>query len=74
MNQQLGKYLIIGGLILVALGVIIFFFHHYLKWIGRLPGDIKIEGRNFRFYFPIVSMILISLILTLLINLFKKWF
>jgi hypothetical protein len=47
--------------------------HDKLHWIGRLPGDIRIEKQNFRFYFPIVTMLLISLVLTILINLIKKF-
>jgi len=45
-----------------------------LNWIGRLPGDIRIEKENFRFYFPIVTMILFSLLGTLIIWLIRKLF
>ncbi|HRN72145.1 MAG TPA: DUF2905 domain-containing protein [Ginsengibacter sp.] len=74
MNQQTGKYIIIAGLIIVLIGVIIFFFHNSLRWMGRLPGDIRIENKNSRFYFPIVTMIIVSVVLTLLVNLLRKWF
>lgn len=72
MNPQTGKYLVMIGIGIIAIGVIIYFFHDKLHWFGRLPGDIRIERENFRFYFPITTMIIISIILTLLINLFRK--
>jgi uncharacterized membrane-anchored protein YitT (DUF2179 family) len=74
MDQQTGKYIFIVGVIIVFIGVIIYFFHDYFRWIGRLPGDIRIEKNNFRFYFPLATMIIVSLVLTILINIFKKFF
>jgi len=74
MDQQTGKYILIAGLIIVVAGVLIYFFHDYFKWIGRLPGDIRIEKQNFRFYFPIATMIVFSLLLTILIQIFKRFF
>ncbi|MEO8961511.1 MAG: DUF2905 domain-containing protein [Ginsengibacter sp.] len=74
MDQQTGKYILIAGLCIVVAGVVIYFFHDYLKWVGRLPGDIRVEKENFRFYFPITTMIIFSVILTVIIALFKKLF
>ena len=74
MDQQTGKYIFIVGIIIVFIGIIIYFFHDYFRWIGRLPGDIRIEKNNFRFYFPLATMIIISLVLTILFNIFKKFF
>ena len=74
MDQNLGKYIIWGGLFVIVAGVAIYFFHDKLHWLGRLPGDIRIERENFRFYFPIVTMILISLLLTLIVNIIKRLF
>ena len=74
MNQQTGKYIIIAGLVIVIIGVLVFFFHNAFRWFGRLPGDIRLEGKNTRIYFPWVTMIILSIILTVLINLFRKWF
>ena len=68
-----GKFLMIAGLIIVVVGIIFYFFHDKLRWIGHLPGDIRIERENFRFYFPITTMILFSLLLTAIINLIKKF-
>jgi hypothetical protein len=74
MNSETGKWIIIVGIFIILIGVVIYFFHDKLNWIGRLPGDIKIEKENFRFYFPITTMILFSLIISLIVQLIKKLF
>jgi len=74
MNSETGKWIIGIGVIIILVGIIIYFFHDKLNWIGRLPGDIRIEKENFRFYFPIVTMILFSLLGTLIIWLIRKFF
>lgn len=74
MNSQTGKWIIIIGILIVVVGILIYFFHDKVNWLGKLPGDIRIEKENFRFYFPITTMIIISVVLTLLINIFKKFF
>ena len=74
MNSDTGKYIIIAGVMVVLLGVIIYFFHDKLNWIGRLPGDIRIEKENFRFYFPITTMIIFSILITIIIQVIKKIF
>lgn len=68
------KYIIITGILVILVGIILFFFPNAFKWFGRLPGDIRIEKENFRFYFPIVTMILISVIATVLFNVIRKLF
>lgn len=73
MDSQWGKYIIFFGAVIVVIGIIVYFLGDKLHWIGRLPGDIRIERENFRFYFPITTMILLSLLLTLLVNLFKRF-
>ena len=72
MNSDTGKYIIITGVLIVLLGVLIYFFHDKLSWIGRLPGDIRIEKENFKFYFPITTMIIFSLVITIIIQLIKR--
>ena len=74
MNSDTGKYIIITGVLIVLLGVLIYFFHDKLSWIGRLPGDIRIEKENFKFYFPITMMIIFSLVITIIIQLIKRIF
>ena len=61
----MGKLLIIVGIILIVLGLVV----HYAGSlpIGKLPGDIVIERKNFKFYFPIASSILLSILLSLLL-------
>lgn len=72
MNQQTGKVLLAIGIFIIIAGIIVYFFHDYLKWIGKLPGDIRIEKENFRFYFPITTMVILSIILSLLLVIFRK--
>lgn len=74
MNSDLGKYLMAGGILLLLAGALVYFFHDKLNWIGRLPGDIRIEKENFRFYFPVVTMILLSVLVTVIVNLIRRFF
>lgn len=74
MDQNTGRYIIYGGIVIVIAGVIIYFFHDKLNWLGKLPGDIRIENEHAKFYFPVVTMIIVSIVLTLLINIIRKWF
>ena len=70
--QQIGKYVIITGIILLIIGLILYFFGNKFQWFGDLPGDIKIKRENFRLYAPITSMIIISAFLSFLLWLFSK--
>jgi uncharacterized membrane-anchored protein YitT (DUF2179 family) len=72
MNQQTGKIIMLIGLTVVVVGILIYFFHNKLNWFGKLPGDIRIERENFKFYFPLATMLLLSLLLTLVINIFRR--
>jgi hypothetical protein len=69
---QLGKILITIGIILVIAGLILYFAGGRLTWLGRLPGDIRIERENLKFYFPITTMIILSLLLTLILWIIRK--
>lgn len=73
MNQQTGKYIILAGIAVVGIGIIIYFFGNAFRWMGRLPGDVRVEGKNARFYFPIVTMIIVSIVLSIIVNLIRKW-
>ena len=66
---SVGKTLMIFGVLLFIAGVVVYFGAKFTA-LGRLPGDIHIERENFSFRFPIVSSFVISLVLTLIINLF----
>lgn len=72
MNSDTGKWLIIVGIFIIIAGVVVYFFHDKLHWIGRLPGDIRIERENFRFYFPVTTMILLSVVLSLIVYILRK--
>ncbi|MGO8987686.1 MAG: DUF2905 domain-containing protein [bacterium] len=67
----LGKLLILLGVFIILAGLFLL-IGEKIPWVGRLPGDIIIRKKNFTFYFPIVTSILISIILTLLFTLFRK--
>ncbi|RMD84193.1 MAG: DUF2905 domain-containing protein [Candidatus Dadabacteria bacterium] len=66
----MGKLLITAGLALIMLGVLI--QTGLLNWFGRLPGDIKYEGQNSVIFFPWVSMLVISLVATVVLNLLGR--
>jgi len=72
MNKDLGKLIMLIGAGIVILGLLVFFFHNKLHWLGRLPGDIRIEKPGFRFYFPITTMILLSAVLSLILYIVRK--
>jgi len=62
-----------GRRFLLAAGLIIYFFHNNLQWFGRLPGDIVIDKPNLKLYFPITTMLLISIFLSLILWIFRKF-
>jgi hypothetical protein len=70
--QHIGKLLIFAGVFIAVIGVLLF-FGDKIPLIGKLPGDIYIKKKNFTFYFPIVTSILISMIISLIIYLFRKF-
>ena len=69
--SDVGKMLVFIGLLLVALGLL-FSLVGKLPWLGNLPGDITIQRGRFTFYFPIATSILISVILSLVLYLFRR--
>jgi Protein of unknown function (DUF2905) len=70
--QELGKIVMIIGIVLAIAGVLLWKFPGWFGWMGRLPGDVSFQKGNFSFYFPIVTCILISVVLTLLSWLFRR--
>jgi uncharacterized BrkB/YihY/UPF0761 family membrane protein len=68
----LGRMLITAGLLLVALGVLVTFAGRLPFRIGRLPGDIYIHGKNTTFYFPLVTCLLASIVLSLILWIFRR--
>ena len=69
--RDLGKFLIIIGAVTAVVGLI-FWSGFAPKWLGRLPGDIRIERPNSVFYFPIVTCIVISILLSLILSIFRR--
>jgi hypothetical protein len=70
--MPLGRTLIVAGLILVAAGVAVSLLGKLPLRLGHLPGDIRIQGRNSSFYFPLTTCVLVSVILSLLMWLVRK--
>jgi hypothetical protein len=68
---DLGKVLIVFGVVLVAVGLLLQ-VSGKIPWLGRLPGDIRIERENFSFYFPVTTTIVISVVLSLVLWLFRR--
>jgi hypothetical protein len=67
-----GKLILLLGLLLVLLGVVLIWAPGILGWFGHLPGDIRIERENGVFYVPLTSMIIVSVVLSILVNLFFR--
>ena len=74
MSQITGKYIVLAGAIIVILGAIVYFLGDKLHWLGRHPGDIRVEKENFKFFFPVTTMIIVSVVLNLVIILIRKFF
>lgn len=70
MLANVANWLIGGGLVLLALGLLAKF--GLLGWFGHLPGDLHIERGNARVFFPLTSMIVVSVVLTILVNLLRR--
>ena len=63
MTQHPAWLLVVAGLIIVAIGAV-WLLATSIPWLGKLPGDIRIDGESFKFYFPVVTCIVVSLLLT----------
>ena len=72
--HQAGKLLIAAGIILIIAGLIVYFAGNKFSWLGHLPGDIRIEKENVRFYFPITTMIILSVVLSAIVYMIRKFF
>ncbi len=72
--ENFGRYLILGGILLILIGGGFYLAGRLGLPLGRLPGDIRIEGKNGSFYFPIVTSLVLSLVLTVLLNVIIRLF
>lgn len=69
--REMGRFLLIVGAVVFFIGLI-FWSGFAPKWLGRLPGDIRIERGNSAFYFPIVTCIVISILLSMIMSIFRR--
>ena len=72
--ESIARYLMLGGIILFLIGGGVYLAAKFGLPLGRLPGDIRIEGENGSFYFPVVTSLLLSLILTIVLNIIFRFF
>jgi hypothetical protein len=68
----MAKWIMIAGAVLLAIGALLQFAPWTLGWFGRLPGDIRIETERGVVFIPLVSMLLVSIVVSLLINLLRR--
>ena len=72
MNRSIGLLIVAGGACLIVIGFLV--YSGGLNWFGKLPGDIHYEGERAQVYIPIVSMLLVSLALSLIFYLLRRFF
>lgn len=72
--ENLGKVVVGLGVVVVVAGLVLWFAGDKLSWFGRLPGDIRIERPGFSCFFPITTMIIISLALSILLSILSRFF
>jgi len=69
--REVGKFIVVTGVIITLVGLVMW-SGFAPKWLGRLPGDIRIEREHSAFYFPIVTCIIVSILLSLLLSIFRR--
>ena len=69
--RELGKFVVVIGVVITLVGLVMW-SGFAPKWLGRLPGDIRIEREHSAFYFPIVTCIILSIALSLLLSIFRR--
>jgi uncharacterized membrane protein len=72
MNRSIGVMIVVAGAILIGFGLLV--YSGAMRWFGKLPGDIGYKGDHVQVYVPIVSMLIISLVLSLLFYLLRRFF
>ncbi len=68
----MAKWLMLGGAVMLLVGVALQYAPWLVNWFGRLPGDIRFESGNSRVFIPVTSMILLSIVLTIVVSLFRR--
>jgi len=74
MSSEIGKWLILIGFLIIIAGVIFLIFGDRLNWLGNLPGDIRVERENISFYFPVTTMILLSILISIIFSVAVRLF
>jgi hypothetical protein len=74
--ENVGRLLVVAGLGLAMIGAVLWFAggKGWLSWLGRLPGDIRVEGERGGFYFPVVTCLIVSVVLSGLLALVRRFF
>ena len=72
MNRSIGVMIVLAGALMIGFGLLV--YSGALRWFGKLPGDISYKGDHMQFYVPVVSMLIISLVLSLLFYLLRRFF
>jgi uncharacterized membrane protein YidH (DUF202 family) len=72
MNRTIGLVIVLAGVILIGFGLLV--YSGAMRWFGKLPGDIRYQSDHVQFYAPVVSMLIISLALSLLFYLLRRFF
>lgn len=72
MVRSVGLLVVAAGVLIIVVGLLI--YSGALSWFGRLPGDIRYQSGGVRVYVPLVSMLLVSLVLTVLLSLLRRFF
>lgn len=72
--QTIGKWLILLGLSVILIGAVLWLLGRWSVPLGRLPGDIHVGGSRWSFHFPLVTCLILSVVLTVVLNLVIRWF
>ncbi len=72
--SDLGRWLIVAGVLFLVVGALLLVGGRFFPWLGRLPGDIRIEGENTRVFIPLTTMILLSVVGTIVLNVLVRLF
>ena len=71
---EIGRILLITGVVLALAGGVLLLAGRFFPWLGNLPGDLRFEGENYRVYFPLATMILLSIVGTIVLNVIIRIF
>ncbi len=74
MNQHISKVLIVTAGVLLVVGLLFYFPQNKIGWFGKLPGDFSYRKGNFSFYAPFTTMLIISIVVTVILRLIRKFF